>query len=62
MEIVVTDSRENANSISRWLPGGTITILLRRIVGMLKINKITKDKKGRWSAFLYLKKITYQLE
>ena len=51
VEIVATNSRENTNSISGWLLGGTITILLGRTAGILKINEIIKEKKGRQSAF-----------
>ena len=46
IKIIATDSRENQTNKYRWLPGGTVSILLGRTAGMLKTDSIQKDKKG----------------
>jgi len=51
VEIIATDSGEKTESEIGWLPGGTITIVIGRLVGMIDKNNITKEKKGTWCAF-----------
>ena len=46
-EIIKSDSREQANNVSRWLPGGIITIILRRVAEIINKSFIIQDKKER---------------
>ena len=46
IEIIISDSEENQTTKTGWLPGGTVIILLGKVVGMIKIESIQKEKKG----------------
>ena len=45
MEIITTDSGEKMENDTGWLPGGTLTIVLGRLVGIIDRNTIKKIKK-----------------
>jgi len=51
VEIIATDSGEKTENERGWLPGGTVTIAIGKLAGMIDRNTIKKDKKGRWCAF-----------
>jgi len=47
----MSDSREQLRTERGYLPGGTVSILMERLVGLKKNNYTKKDELGRWSAF-----------
>jgi len=44
------DSGEETKLDRKYLPGGTITLLTGKIVGMIEKTSIRKDKLGRWNS------------
>jgi len=47
VEVETSDSGEETKSDGGYLPGGTITLLTGKIVGIIEKTSIRKDKLGR---------------
>lgn len=46
--IITLDSRDDINLPQIWLPGGTMTVLQRRLVNLVAPNSEKTDELGRW--------------
>ena len=51
VDIIVSDSGQEARTENRYLPGGTVNIIMGRLVGIRKLGQDRKDYLGRWSSF-----------
>jgi len=47
IEIIASDSGEDPKTNGRYLPGGTMSILIKRVVGMVNKEHVKKDRLGR---------------
>ena len=51
IEILTSDSGQEARTAYRYLPGGTLTILFRWAASLKVHSYIKTDPKGRWNSF-----------
>ena len=55
MEIIYADSKAYKTTEGDWLQGGVMNIFKGHIADLIQKEKVKKDEKGRWIAYLIRK-------